>query len=213
MPPDALDARDYGELKGSGATIPWSPERSGGRRPAAADGEVRRRRGTRGGGREGRCPGGARAHQEHESADGKGRGGRTARRRCSDGGGQRGEDGDNGLEFGRPAPIPSAWRRSTTRRSWWWSPIHSGSSQSTARCASMGARVRPSGGEEGEREQGRRASGAREREAASGGGSLSTGGARQGGPRQHGGIGDMATVASLSPQGRCRFSEKPPATF
>ena len=50
-----------------------------------------------------RRPRGRRAHQEHEELDGEAWGGRTARRRCSDGGGQCGEEGDDVGDYGPPS--------------------------------------------------------------------------------------------------------------
>ena len=148
-----LDAPGYEEPGTGGAGTYCLPEQHERRRPAVVYGELRRRPQTRERGREGRCLGGRPAHPHHAGALDGDRGGRRRRHPCSAAGGRSGRKTDGGDDSGDPATIPCTGGPGATRRSWWWSPIRFGSSQSTARCASMEARVRPSGGEEGGREQ------------------------------------------------------------
>ena len=99
---------------------------SSGRRPLA------RRRGCRGGGGRGSCPGGRRAHQEHEELGGEVWGGRTATNRRSDGSGRRGRDEVGGGNCGVPGPIPTEGRSSSARRRRRRHQLGSGRPESTA---------------------------------------------------------------------------------
>ena len=82
---------------------PATTSRGGGRRSKAAES-------MRGRGRAGGCPFGPRAHQERDGMDGEGRGGRTASRRCPDGSGQNGGEGDGDDDLGTPTSIPRTGR-------------------------------------------------------------------------------------------------------
>ena len=68
----AFDAPGYREPQKSGATTDWPPKRRVRRRQAAAGVVLRGRLRTRGRGEGLECPGGTRAHHEHEAVVGDG---------------------------------------------------------------------------------------------------------------------------------------------
>ena len=116
-------------------------------RTAVADGRrpLARRRGCRGGGGRGSCPGERGAHQQLAEEVGEARRGRQRPNSLARPAAGGGENRDGEVDWGVPGPIPCSRGNRSARRSSWQGQLASGWSESTAgatMAAAAGARFR-----------------------------------------------------------------------